>query len=81
MGKSCYKLMLTSLIIIKIRFVQFEKNEVDNLHIKSHGRLYSRLYDNRSYDYGIKIMKTTKSKKKMKFGIILSIQKSRKYIY
>ena len=51
---ACYKdgnLMITSLIIIKISFVCFQKDEVGGSRVRSH----AKSYDHRSYDHSITI--------------------------
>ena len=49
MISSCYKdgkLIMTSLIIIKIKFVRFEENKIDGLHARSHARLHNHSFCN-----------------------------------
>ena len=46
MTAACYKgskLIMTSLIIIKISFIYFSKDEVNGSYIRSHTRLHARL--------------------------------------
>ena len=56
----CYKdveSMITSLIIIKIRFVCFYKDKIGGLHVRSHARLHvrsrARSYNHRLYGYSV----------------------------
>ena len=56
---ACYnggKLIMTSLIIIKIKFVCFQKDEVDKSHVSSHTRSHTKSHDYSSCDYGVTIV-------------------------
>ena len=56
---ACYKggkSMITSLIIIKIRFVYFSKDEFGGLYIGLHTRSCARLHNHRFCDHGVIIV-------------------------
>ena len=52
----CYKgnkSLIANLIIMKIRFICFSKDEIGGLCVRSYVRLHTRLRDYKSYDYGV----------------------------
>lgn len=56
MTATCYeggKTMMTSLIIIKIKFICFKEDEIGGSYVQSHARSRARSYDHKSRDYGV----------------------------
>ena len=45
--------MMTSLIIIKIRFICFKKDEIDRSCIKSHAKSYAKLHNYKFYNHSV----------------------------
>ena len=57
MPAACYKssnlIMINLIIIIKIRFIYFKKDEIDRSYVKSNARLYAKSHDYKSCNYGV----------------------------